>query len=121
MESVLAFSRPVDQKFENIDLGGLLHNLVERWRPRMTKVNVTPFYHCDDNVSRIYGNYRSLEQVFINLISNALDAMNKDGGTLAVKISQVDSQSGQQNVEVTVSDSGPGIPEEIQKNFLSLL
>jgi len=117
MESVLAFSRPVDQKFENIDLGGLLHNLVERWRPRMTKVNVTPFYHCDDNVSRIYGNYRSLEQVFINLISNALDAMNKDGGTLAVKISQVDSQSGQQNVEVTVSDSGPGIPEEIQKKL----
>jgi PAS domain S-box-containing protein len=117
MESVLAFSRPVEQKFENINLSSLLQHLLDRWHPRMSKVNVTPFFQSEDNLPTVFGNHRSLEQVFINLISNAVDAMSKEGGTLAIKLAKGSTVGGQSQIEVTVTDNGPGIPEEIQKKL----
>jgi PAS domain S-box-containing protein len=117
MESVLAFSRPVEQKFEPVDMKILLQRLLDRWRPRMSKVNVTPFYECEFEKAVVIGNLRSLEQVFINLISNAVDAMSKSGGTLAIKVNRAVKPGNRQQLEITVSDNGPGIPDEIRKKL----
>jgi len=48
-----------------------------------------------------------LQQVFTNLILNAMDAMNETGGRLAVEIAATGSR-----VIVEVQDSGPGIPAD---------
>ena len=117
MESVLAFSRPVEQKFEPVDMKVLLQRLLDRWRPRMSKVNVTPFYECEFDQAVVIGNLRSLEQVFINLISNAVDAMSKGGGTLAIKVKHAEKPGNRKQLEITVSDNGPGIPDEIRKKL----
>ncbi len=117
MESVLAFSRPVEQKFEPVDMKILLQRLLDRWRPRMSKVNVAPFYECEFEKAVVIGNLRSLEQVFINLISNAVDAMSKSGGTLAIKVNRAVKPGNRQQLEITVSDNGPGIPDEIRKKL----
>lgn len=117
MESVLAFSRPIGEKLENIDLPSLIQHLMDRWHPRMSKVNVTPYFESEENLPTVFGNVRSLEQVFINLISNAIDAMSKNGGTLAIKLTKGTAIGGHEQVEVTVSDNGPGIPEEILKRL----
>ena len=117
MESVLAFSRPVEPKFEPVDMKVLLQRLLDRWRPRMSKVNVTPFYECESEKAVVTGNLRSLEQVFINLISNAVDAMSKSGGTLAIKVKHAEKPGNRKQLEITVSDNGPGIPDEIRKKL----
>jgi two-component system sensor histidine kinase AtoS len=117
MESVLAFSRPVEQKFEYVDMKSLIQRLLDRWHPRMTKVNVTPFHECQLNSAIVYGNLRSLEQVFINLISNAVDAMSKCGGILAIKIYRIQNPGNHPQLDITISDNGPGIPEEIRKKL----
>ncbi len=117
MESVLAFSRPVDQKFEAVDLATMLQRLIDRWRPRLSKLNIEPFFHSEVSTPVVNGNVRSLEQVFINLISNAADAMARQGGTLAVKIVKGPMIAGNSHVDILVSDNGPGIPDEVKKRL----
>jgi two-component system NtrC family sensor kinase len=50
-----------------------------------------------------------LQQVFLNLISNAIDAIGKEG-LIAVR-----SERSGQELQVRISDNGRGIPEELQK------
>ena len=52
---------------------------------------------------------QQLQQVFLNLISNAIDAIGKEG-LIVVK-----SMRAGDEIQVSVADNGPGIPEEMQR------
>ncbi len=112
MKSILSFSRPADYEMEAVDIGVLISRMLERLRPRMTNINVQPHLQVTENTQPVQGNSRALEQVFTNLITNALHAMEEQGGTLAVKIQPGEPHGEIQYVEISVADSGPGIPEE---------
>jgi len=118
MESVLSFSRTIEPKIELMDVGGLLQRILERWRPRMSRVNVKAFYQCDLPQAMVNGDTRMLEQVFTNLISNAVDVLATRGeGTIAVKVSQGTAVGNRPQIEITVSDDGPGIPERVREHI----
>lgn len=114
MESVLAFSRPVPRHFGSVDLNVMLSQMLGRWYPRLAKVNVKSFFQQNPEISNVEGDWRSLEQVFTNLIGNAVEAMEKTGGTLAIKLDCLPVPEGENQVEIKISDTGPGIPEEIR-------
>ena len=118
MESILASSKPLEPRFEKLELPILIRKITERWRPRFAKVSVKPFTQLDMKSPPIKGDPRSLEQVFTNLISNAVDAMSKQGGgTLAIKVAPVNLIPNLPQVEVTITDNGPGIPDEIKDHL----
>ena len=56
----------------------------------------------------VYGNALELKEVLLNLVLNALDAMPA-GGLLTIT-----TRDGERGVEVTVSDTGHGMPEEVR-------
>jgi two-component system, NtrC family, sensor histidine kinase HydH len=58
------------------------------------------------------------EQVFLNLVMNAYEAMNGQSGKLRVSIRAASSQ-GRRGVEVDVEDSGPGVPEELREQVFN--
>lgn len=59
-----------------------------------------------------------LRQVFSNLITNALDAMAPDGGTLRVRcFDTIDWKSKRKGIRFLFSDSGSGIPENLIANI----
>jgi two-component system NtrC family sensor kinase len=61
------------------------------------------------NLPIIAGDQAQLQQVFLNLISNAVDAIGRDG-LIEIRSRRIDSQ-----IWVVVKDNGPGIPENQQK------
>lgn len=74
--------------------------------------NIKVIKNFDENIPPVLGNPEELEQVFLNIINNAKDAM-KNGGTLTITTKKVNSW-----VEVAISDTGCGIkPEHRQKIF----
>jgi PAS domain S-box-containing protein len=113
MQSVLTFSKPAESAPQPIDLNELLPATVERWRPRLARFNIKHEIHLTTNKAAILGDARALEQVFNNLISNAIEAMKDTGGTITINIRPAPSISSREYVEVSVIDNGPGIPEDI--------
>ncbi|HVN56410.1 MAG TPA: ATP-binding protein [Anaerolineaceae bacterium] len=114
MESVLSFSRPKEYKFFPTDVCELLKRLLDRWNPRLARVNVKPYFHPEPNCPLVNAEPYALEQVFTNLISNAVQAMSETGGTLSVKVTTDNQSPDNPQLEISVSDTGPGIPDEIR-------
>src|SRR5450759_4194479 len=114
METVLTFSRPKEIKMEPTDISVLIQRITERWRPRFSRAKVIPYFSSELENPRVDADPRALEQVFTNLISNAVHAMSDKGGTLSIKISKLNTEIEPPQIELTVSDTGPGIPDDIR-------
>lgn len=116
VKSSLTFVRPMEYKLESITLSQLISNLLERWRSRLVKLNIKYQVQADKSIPTIDGDYRALEQVFTNLINNAIEAMESAGGILSIKIRHATEEE-QDHVEVSISDTGPGIPVELREKI----
>jgi signal transduction histidine kinase len=75
------------------------------------KQNVKLIKHIDDDIPVILCYPDELNQVWTNLVHNALQAMNNKG-TLTIAITK-----DLENITVSVSDSGKGIPDEIKNKI----
>ncbi len=117
MRSVLAFSRPAEYEMQAVDMKQLINNLLDRLKPLMVQANVQQFVQAEPSLPKVSGNPRALEQVFTNLITNAIQAMQDKGGTLALKLQKVPNTGGHNYVEIHVADNGPGIPKESQERL----
>lgn len=117
MESVLSFAKPLEYKMTEVNLDDMLTRLIERWRTRLLKLNITPYYESNVAKPIVEGDPRALEQVFTNLISNSVNAMDDTGGSLGLKISQPDSEDDQAFLQISLTDSGHGIPDEIKSHM----
>lgn len=117
MESVLAFSRPIDHKVQSVNIAELLERVMNRWRPRMSRVNIESYFGADKDLPLVKGDARSLERVFTNLISNAVDVMSEAGGTLSVRVGMKAVANQQPQMEITIADNGPGIPDAMKERL----
>jgi two-component system NtrC family sensor kinase len=63
----------------------------------------------DSALPIIAGDQAQLQQVFLNLISNAIDAIGKDGW---IRVKSIRSGG---KILVSVTDNGPGIPEDMHR------
>jgi signal transduction histidine kinase len=54
-----------------------------------------------------------IEQVLINLLTNARDALAPDGGTITIRTWLNEENNGQPVVSLAVEDTGPGIPDDV--------
>ncbi len=112
MRTVLSYSRPYEYDMETMDMGQLLSRILDKEQPRLTKANIQQNFQKESETNLIKGNRRALEQVFTNLIDNAIHAMADTGGTLAIKIQSVQPEGQTNMIEASIADSGPGIPKE---------
>jgi signal transduction histidine kinase len=74
----------------------------------LKRIRVRKQFAEDD---RIWCDEEQIQQVMLNLILNAMDAM-KDGGELSVRVWREDVAAGQERMKVSVKDTGCGISAE---------
>lgn len=112
VNSLLKFSRVSGSEHVELDLNKLIRETLSLVEPMLKASRISLNSQLDANVPPVYGNYGKLQQVFMNLIMNARDAMPR-GGELTLA-----TESENSTVQVEVSDSGVGIPaEQLDKIF----
>ena len=105
---LLSFARKTDSRPQQVQLNDLLEDVVSLSEQRAKYAGVVFEKHLDSRLPTIQASPTEMQQVFLNLINNALDAMEKDGGSIHIA-----TQQNKDQVLVTLSDTGPGMPGAI--------
>ena len=103
---LLSFARKTDSRIQDVQLNDLLEELIALSAQRAKFSNVTINTNFKKDLPTIQVSQSEMQQVFLNLINNALDAMEKSGGTINIT-SQLESDY----IVIEVADDGPGIPK----------
>ncbi len=107
------FSRGVEEKHEKVDLAHCIDDALFMTDNKMIKADVQLQNNIEKERYYVDGAPNKLEQIFMNLISNACDAMeDAETRNIAIDISSCERTAGKY-WKVDVSDTGAGIPENI--------
>ena len=115
----LDYARPLKQNFGPTDLGEVVTRtmrLIVNDIPR----TITIKEELADGLPRVDADAEQLKQVLINLVQNAVQAMGEKEGTLTLRTSKPERFTdlrGPEQIELQVSDTGPGIPADQQVNI----
>lgn len=120
VRGLLSFSRPSTKRKNFINMDSLIEESLSLMNARLRTEGITVDVSLDDDLPGIFGNNNELQQVFINLFSNAADAM-PDGGELSIKAGPSATWVNGamvEGTEIEVSDTGKGIaPENVEQVF----
>jgi two-component system NtrC family sensor kinase len=106
VNSLLNFSRTAATEFVPVDLNKVVRETLTLVEHQFANVGVKPELLLDDSIALVKGSPGKLQQVFLNLLLNARDAM-ESGGALTVETRQSNGA-----VRVSVRDTGAGIAAE---------
>lgn len=110
LESFRDFASVGHLNRSQVDLAELIDRQVRLIAPRAGMQNIHVHVEAPtEGIPRVDADRMRLEQVLLNLLVNAMEAM-LDGGTLTVRLSEIASADGK-SVLLEVSDTGPGIPD----------
>jgi PAS domain S-box-containing protein len=98
---------PAEHK--RIDASDLVEDVVRLMRNDLLNRNVAVTLELDPDLPKVDGDRVQLQQVLLNLLVNACDAMDRDGGERVVSVTTRQEQG---DVEIAVCDQGPGIPPD---------
>lgn len=104
--ALLDFGRPSESRFQESDLQQTLEEVITLTRQYANQQGVDIVYECAGDLPAIWADENRLKQVFVNLLTNAIQAM-PDGGDLKVY-----SYSETGFVKVSFVDSGMGMSQE---------
>ncbi len=112
VNSLLKFSRVSGSEFSELDVNKVIRETISLVEPMLKGSRISLNTQLTASLPPVFGNQGKLQQVFMNLIMNARDAMPRGGELTLV----TEAENGSVLVEVT--DNGMGIPpEQLSKIF----
>ena len=116
VRELLQFVRPAERQSQPLDVNTALRAALQIMAGRLVAARVTADERLAAALPVISGDGMLLEQVFMNLIGNAIEATS-EGETITV-VTGVDRRNGSLEVFAEIRDTGKGIaPEEIPRIF----
>jgi two-component system nitrogen regulation sensor histidine kinase GlnL len=110
VENVAAFAENSSVPFAPVKLTEVVAGVTEIVRPELTRTGVDLRVVAPPDLPAAYGNYSQLLQVFMNLLQNALHALEgRAGGCITVTLEMRAGNVPKPMLYVAVADNGPGI------------
>jgi signal transduction histidine kinase len=119
VKNLLSFTRQPKPQFRSLDVNGVLEELIHLSEPWLHSRNVKLLSSLSINLPLVLGDPTHLQTLFLNLITNALDAM-PNGGLLIIRTQEVLSHPSSGNgrwLEISITDTGIGITGESKKKI----
>jgi len=101
---LLSFARKTDPREQDVQLNELLDELIALSAQRAKYGNITFKTDFQETLPTVMVSQSEMQQVFLNLINNSVDAMEKRGGVIEIK-----TRLEANEVVIEVKDNGPGI------------
>lgn len=109
--NMLGFARRMEPRLDDVEVNHVLDQTIELLanHARMQNIHIVKHYHTSLPV--IASDHAQLQQVVLNLINNAIDAIGSDGN--------IDVATALENhhVVIRIKDDGPGIAKELQRHI----
>jgi signal transduction histidine kinase len=110
-QAVKSYAHEGQAGIQDVDLNESIHTTMIMLKHKFREKNVRVVKDFGGGIPKLHCVCSGLNQVWTNLLDNALDAV-PEGGTIGLKT----SINGEE-VQVSISDNGPGIPPEVQEHI----
>jgi two-component system sensor histidine kinase HydH len=114
----LSFAKPLELKKQPEDISLIVEHAIKAAQEQWPDSGVEVARDYAKDIPSVDVDAELTEQVFKNLVFNAFEAMDADGGTLNIEIIK-EYSDGRPGVEVAFSDSGPGVPQELREQIFN--
>lgn len=114
IQHLRAFSRKPREEFEPVNLNEVAQNALILLREQLCQRGIELIEAYDPALPTVLGEANSLEQIVINLLTNARDALEgREGGQITLSTGLYDDGK-RLYAELRVRDNGPGVPPDIR-------
>ena len=122
VRNLLTFARQENESYNPANIADIVNNTVSLIRTIIRRNQITLKVEVPDDLPKIKCRSQQIQQVLMNLLTNAHDALNErypehdPDKTMMVKAQPLAKQ-GQNWLRITVEDHGGGIPDEIRERI----
>jgi signal transduction histidine kinase len=109
MQGLLNFAKPMEPRPGAVELNLVLSDIVQILAPRFAAAGITPSLELDRNLPKARLDANHVEQIFMGLITNALEA-TPAGGRVTIRTAVHSGNGAAPRINVTIEDTGEGIP-----------
>lgn len=103
---LLGFARRDESEMEEVQVNDVIFDVLSFLKNSIVYNNIKLEKKLESDLPKTIGNHMQLQQVFLNIINNAIDAIGKDGNIEIVSELAVDE------IKIVIKDSGIGISKE---------
>jgi two-component system NtrC family sensor kinase len=118
VQNLLSFARQMPPQRNAVQLNGILRRTIQLRAYDFTSHGVEIIEHLDEGLPEVIGDAHQLQQVFLNILNNAYDAVHVVGRAARIEI--MTTKAGE-SVEISFRDNGEGIsyPDKIFDPFFT--
>jgi two-component system, NtrC family, sensor kinase len=119
IKNLLSFARESENNNELVDIVQVLKNSLSLVAHQLKKDGIKVKTGCSTKTCQVFGNFTQLQQVILNLLSNARFALNdryphsSPDKTIEISCHPIIKEEGQTVTQISIKDCGTGIPQGI--------
>ncbi len=118
VKSLRSIFTEVDSNANEVQLDSLIDRVLDIVKPELKSKNIQIQLQVDDGLL-VRVNSSEIEQVILNLLNNAIQALG-NSGTLQRRIA-INATKSEQFIQLSISDNGAGVPIEFKSQLFELL